>query len=174
MSPNEPAEGVAPQPEGSGHEDFLAQLDRKSLRRLRRSSHSLLTLGGLYIVLAVILFLFSFLDNLDRMNLASFLRYAIFLSFLAATAYSFLARPRWGRVFGYISMGLALLLYPVGTLFGLLGILALIQGGALFGSKRVYHRSIEREWRARKQRAADSSPGTEPNNKGSSQWGGFT
>ena len=110
----------------------VAELDRKSLGRLRRSSRALYALGWLYFGLALVLSIFSFGPMVAQgvITLAGFLRYLILLSFLGATAYSLVVRPRWGRVFGYVSMSVALLVYPLGTLFGLLGILALVRGGA--------------------------------------------
>ena len=141
----------------------VAELDRKSLRRLRRSSRALFALGWLYFGLVLVLFIFSFGPMVEhgRITVAGFLRYLILLSFFGVTAYSFVARPKWGRVFGYVSMSLALLVYPLGTLFGLLGIFALVGGGCLFGKDGVRHQLIEQEWKARRKRGAGSGTRTD-------------
>jgi len=163
MNASDSAEPVATRQPSIESGFNVAELDRKSLGRLRRSSRALFALGWLYFGLALVLSIFSFGPMVAQgmITLAGFLRYLILLSFLGATAYSFVVRPTWGRVFGYVSMSLALLVYPLGTLFGLLGILALVRGGDLFGKDGVRHQLIEQEWKARRKRGAASATRTD-------------
>lgn len=52
-------------------------------------------------------------------------------------------RTSWGRVVGFIMCSLMLLNFWLGTLIGIFGLVALANGGRLFGADRLSHRHLK-------------------------------
>lgn len=67
--------------------------------------------------------------------------------FVAGTG--LMRRTEWGRILGFVLCGLALILFPLGTIIGILSLMAL-SCGKLFGPERFVHRELDAELKYRK------------------------
>ncbi|MCZ6796091.1 MAG: hypothetical protein O7J95_20980 [Planctomycetota bacterium] len=72
-------------------------------------------------------------------------------AFQLTTAIACFRRASWGRISGMIVCSLMLLNIPVGTLIGVLGLVALAQGARLFGPGRYRPSDLRKELKYRKQ-----------------------
>ena len=59
-------------------------------------------------------------------------------------------RPRWGRWLGIVLCVLMLISFPFGTLIGILGLVAYVQGAKLFGPDRLLHKDVSAVYKLRK------------------------
>lgn len=127
-------------------------LDTKAVKKLRNNSHTIRTLGllnllGILIIAAVMVVKYFYQG--DQTNIVDpILIVSIIVGLI--TIYAFWWRPAWGQAFGFISCALMLFGFPIGTIIGILGIIALAQSRALFGPERPLHRDLEKEWKYRK------------------------
>lgn len=64
--------------------------------------------------------------------------------------YASLVRPNGGRTNGILACGFMLLGFPLGTILGLLGIIAFVGGKPLFGANKIQHKDLEKEYKFRK------------------------
>ena len=71
------------------------------------------------------------------------------LIYVAACVSSF-TRPVWGRWLGMVLCVLSLFSFPLGTLIGIIGIIAYAQGGRLFGPERLMHKDLAAVYKQRK------------------------
>lgn len=58
------------------------------------------------------------------------------------STYGCFARPSWGALTGFLTAFLMLLLFPIGTIFGALGLRALSNGQLLFGDGRITNNEL--------------------------------
>ncbi|MGJ8671626.1 hypothetical protein [Rubritalea sp.] len=65
-------------------------------------------------------------------------------------------RATWGRTMGFISCSLMLLNIPLGTLIGIVGLVALSKAPELFGPTRVTHKELKAEFKLRKQQMKEA------------------
>lgn len=125
-------------------------IDTKSLKKLRNNSHTLRTLGLLNALAVFVILFLLIITEFFAGNMKTSVIMSGSALFGIASAYSFWSRPHWGRVMGYICCAVMLIGIPIGTLVGILGIIALAQGGVLFGANRYPHGKLEKEWKYRK------------------------
>lgn len=59
-------------------------------------------------------------------------------------------RSVWGRIFGFIGCTIMLINIPLGTLIGIVGLVALSKAPELFGQARVTHKELKAEFKQRK------------------------
>ena len=78
---------------------------------------------------------------------------AVFV-FMGVTAIGLMKRSQWGRVMAIISSILMLVLFPIGTIVGVLALGAL-NSKQLFGPARFDHRLLEAEFGYRKKHKID-------------------
>ena len=125
------------------------------LKKLRNDSSSIRTFAVL-LLLGVVLMLAALLvpvfsDNAGgSVGMAELAIIGGFSAFNLATAIGLLKRSTWGRVLGFVSAAFALVGFPIGTLIGILVLVALGRGGRLFGPARLDHKALQREWKYRK------------------------
>lgn len=129
-----------------GRKEFTS-LSTKQLKVLRNHSRTIRTLGALWIVAAIVLILSTMTGGLESKVIAAVIG---FLCFVAASIYACYARPIWGRAVGIVFCCGILFGFPIGTIFGILGLIAFIQGRQLFGPERFLGKDLEREYKYRK------------------------
>src|ERR1035437_7369701 len=127
------------------------------LKKLRNDSHSiravyaLLFIGVVVSIIGVVVTFFSlFVSKGPEMAIPGL---PIVLGcgvFYLVTLIGLMKRTAWGRVLGCILGGLALLAFPIGTLIGVLILVALGRSKELFGPDHLDHKSLEAEWKYRK------------------------
>ena len=133
----------------------LWQMDFKRLRRLYNASHTIRALGGLY-GLGLVIFLGGALTLVNSRYSASPDNRALVVLMFAFSALSLLGavtsfvRRRWARWLGMGLCVLSLASVPIGTVIGILGIIAYAQGGRLFGRDRVTHKDVVGVYQQRK------------------------
>ena len=131
------------------------EMPTKELKRLRNDSHSIRTVAAL-IILGVgifILIMMTILANSGEsstMGAAEFSVIFVIIGFQSFVALGLLKRPAWGRVVGFVAGALMLIGFPIGTLIGILFLIALGRGGRLFGPQRLVHKELEAEWKYRR------------------------
>lgn len=63
-------------------------------------------------------------------------------------------RTRWGQVSGILLSLMLVSVFPLGTVFGLIGLVVYVRAGRLFGSGAASHRQLQQEYAQRVQTAA--------------------
>lgn len=140
----------------------LWEMPFKELKRLYNATHTIRALGFLYGLGALgILVAVAFLasgafarDSAPSGMLLVGLFYLLYgLLSLAACVTSF-TRPRWGSFVGVALCILSLLGFPIGTIIGILGLIAYAQGKRLFGPDRFKHAEVIDVYKQRKRKKA--------------------
>ena len=131
------------------------EMDTKRLKQLRNDSHSIRTLAvllviGIVAVLAILIFALSGDRSTLGVAFPELTIQAVILGVNLATVIGLFKRAIWGRVMGFITCGIMLIGFPIGTLIGVLCLIALARGGVLFGPDRLNHKELEAEWKYRK------------------------
>jgi len=72
------------------------------------------------------------------------------LMFFGFVAYGSWIRPSWGRILGVLFCILSLFAIPIGTIVGVLGLIAYGRGSSLFGENRYESKILEDELKYRK------------------------
>lgn len=131
------------------------EMDTKRLKQLRNDSHSIRTLAVLLVfsnLMLAFLFFFTIAGDGGTMGIGfpELAIQAVILGVNVATATGLFKRAVWGRVMGFITCGIMLIGFPIGTLIGILCLIALARGGVLFGPDRLSHKELGAEWKYRK------------------------
>jgi hypothetical protein len=126
------------------------EISTKELKRLRNDSHSIRSLAfliclGICVLLGVIV-----AGIATTVKTPHFLIQGSLVALSVAAAVGLIKRPNWGRVVGFILSSFMLLGFPIGTIIGILCMIALARGGRLFGPERLLHKDLETEWKYRK------------------------
>jgi hypothetical protein len=139
--------------------EALWDMTWKEVRKLYLASVNIRALGVLYglgavgtIAAAGFFFMAPRTASPDTMGLtAGLAAVVIFFGFLyvAATVSSF-TRPTWGRWLGIVICAISLLSFPFGTLIGIMGLIAYVQGARLFGADRLHHKDVASVYKQRK------------------------
>ena len=132
----------------------LWRMELKRLKRLYNASRTVHALGVLYALgavglIAALLFAASGSAKAAPAPGSLVIMLVIGLVYLAATVASF-TRPRWGRWLGILICTIGLIGFPIGTIIGLFGLVAYVQGGRLFGSDRLTHNDVAAIYKQRK------------------------
>jgi len=133
----------------------LWQMDFKRLKRLYNASQSIRTLAAVY-ALGLVLFLGGALSLANsRYTISAENRALVSLMFVFAAlsllgVVTTLLRQRWARWLGIGLCVLGFAVVPIGTLVGLLGIVAYARGGRLFGRDRLRHKDVVEIYEQRK------------------------
>jgi hypothetical protein len=123
------------------------------LNKLRNDSHSIRAVGALAILGLGIMMLFvatNMFGGVRPLGTAELLFFALIAGFQLVLVIGLLKRPNWGRVIGICAAALMLLGFPIGTLIGILLMVALVRGERLFGPDRLIHKELEAEWKYRR------------------------
>jgi len=132
----------------AGRRAFV-ELDTKELKRLRDASLNIRVLGGLWI-LGTTVYLVLGATTTTRASDVPLAGVLAVGAVMAVAAVGALFRPVWGRPVGMVMCGVSLLGSPIGTLIGILGMIAFSRGVKLFGPNRWRHGAIIAEWKQRK------------------------
>ncbi len=130
------------------------ELSYKQLKSLRNHSHSIRALnvvwfiGGLFAIYSVFMTFAG--SQVNMSNITAWQLYGVIFSILLITSITLTWRPNYSRWIGIILCVLSLFLIPLGTLLGGLGLIAFINGAALFGEHKLKHAELESEYRHRK------------------------
>lgn len=124
----------------------------KQLRRLYNHSHSVRALAVLWLLVALALVAAAFTNLGDP---GSFLLLAALGGFYLSGAVGTLQRKAWARFLGILLCVVMMIGFPLGTIIGLLGIVAFAAGGPLFGLKPMSHRALKEEISYRKAHGID-------------------
>jgi membrane-bound ClpP family serine protease len=68
--------------------------------------------------------------------------------------YGLLVRTSWGRIGGIVMAVLSLVNIPLGTIVGIIALIAFIKGKVLFGPERITHREVKEAYLALKRARA--------------------
>jgi len=152
MSTDNPfaAPTTAPVPEAVDLTAGLGALDWAAVKRLRNASHSIRSLGALWMI-GVLVCLFAVVAGVSR-NSKPFGAFeagifTVFAALGSVAIYGAWARPAWGRGVGMVLCILNLASLPIGTIIGILGLIAYSRGKPLFGPGRWTHREVEARYR---------------------------
>ena len=128
-----------------------------TLKKLKNYSHNIGALGVLWSIgaalsingLVLIVFGIVEFENND-VRVFAFVFSLFFAIVLCLAVIGLFTRTRWGRVIGIVICCMALPGLPLGTIIGIIGLLALIEGKRLFGKDRYLHRELKKEYKFRK------------------------
>lgn len=124
------------------------ELSTKELRKLWNHSSSIRALAFLFFFGAAACILGSMAMMAGKLFFGVY--FAIVASLVLFVAgIGLMKRTEWGRVLGFALCGLALILFPLGTIIGILSLMAL-SCGRLFGADRLVHGELDAELKHRK------------------------
>jgi hypothetical protein len=131
------------------------EMPTKELKRLRNDSHSIRTLVvliilGLGLLIVAMIGMIAGIGEGSTIGLAELAIVFVIAVFQSVVAFGLLNRPAWGRVLGFVAGALMLVGFPIGTLIGVLFLIALGRGSRLFGPERIPHKDLEAEWKYRR------------------------
>jgi hypothetical protein len=136
--------------------EVLWAMTWKEVRKLYLASVNIRALGFLYVLGAVGIIAASGVMSLAASGAstpppAAFTALFIGLGALyIAACYTCFARPTWGRWLGIVLCVISLLSFPIGTIIGIMGLIAYAQGGRLFGADRISHKDVALVYKQRK------------------------
>lgn len=143
---------------GEGSDAALRHLSTKELKKIFNHSNTiralifLWCLGLVFMVLAVVFLLIGGAMG-GKDTDGAMVMGVVFLLFAAlqgACVYGCWNRLPWGRTFGMVVCALSLPSIPIGTIIGILGLIAFSGGARLFGPKRLTHQQLKAEVAYRK------------------------
>ncbi len=106
-------------------------------------------MGGFVLIFS--LFFFFVPMGEDTVQRQGAFAFKIALSSLAlATTVGLQFRFGWGRIVGFIFCAYLLILFPIGTLIGIFGIVALVGSEPLFGKDGWRAQELKKEYKQRK------------------------
>lgn len=143
---------------GEGDDPALRQMSTKELKKLFNHSNTirvlifLWCLGLAFLVFAVpVMFLAAASGDKEAVvSLVMGILFLVFGALQAAGVYGCWNRLAWGRTLGIVLCALSLPSFPIGTIIGILGIIAFSGGGRLFGPDRLTHERLKAEVAYRK------------------------
>ena len=104
----------------------------------------------LFSVLIIVVLTATTLKEGELIGLAVIFVWVVILAFQAITVYGTMKRADWGRNCAIIICSIMLLGFPMGTLVGALGLVALVQGKVLFGHDHLEFKLLKEEYKYRK------------------------
>jgi hypothetical protein len=149
---NNPYEAPAAETNPTDEAEFFQELSYKELKKLRNHSSTITTLGVLW-TLGALLQLFAAIALLaagaadEDATAPIVLVLGLFSTVSAIGAFT---RAAWGRGIGILMCVLSLLGFPIGTLIGILGLIAFGNGARLFGPDRYIGKELNKEYKHRK------------------------
>ncbi len=131
------------------NEENLQKLEKQDLKLIFNISNNVRSLGSLWLLgllLSTMILFFQFRDFR-----AQYLVFFISVFITIVNIYICYYRPIWGRIVGLLSSCLILLVFPIGSILGAIGLYSFIRakGKNLFGINRYKHKEISNEWKSR-------------------------
>lgn len=125
------------------------EYDDSELNRLYRKSRDIGSIGALCIFSSFVVF--ALFLNITPYGMSAMYYVLIAIAVLQlVVAFGLFTRPGWGRAAGLLVCAISLINIPVGTIFGIVGILAMYPNKNLFGENRISHGELKAEYKARK------------------------
>jgi hypothetical protein len=128
----------------------LTSYSFEEVQKLYNTSRNVSTIGGICAFFAVmyllmfLLFVSVFESSQEELGAMALLFGAMIL--FSMSAIGLFKRTNWGRTLGIISCVLLLLVFPIGTIIGIVGIRALSSAPGLFGGNTLTHDEIKNEF----------------------------
>ena len=131
-----------------GDRRLFPEWDFKTLKKVRNNSSTIQTLGWLWIIGSVLNVAVGFIALVNAGSMA-LINLGIG-AFAAFAAYGAIRRPYWGKTVGMILCCIALIGFPIGTIIGIMGLIAFSEKAPLFGPNKLSHKDICDEFKYRK------------------------
>lgn len=131
----------------------FTELSFKELKTIRDHSNVVTVLGVIWSISSTCWFLgaiYTFWEDAPRALLFSGLYFGV-AAIMAVSAYGSFQRPKWARVVCMIPCVFALIGFPLGTILGIIGLIALRKGDVLFGETRYQPKDLTKEFQYRKE-----------------------
>ncbi len=129
---------------------LFKEMPFKQLRKLYYRSSNISAIAGLQILGSVVVLAMLVWWGGPRLGLELNWWIALLLVFNIVSAVGIILRTVWGRVLGIIACSLMLLNFFIGTIIGIIGIIAFATSPKLFGEDRIKHGDLKREFNHRK------------------------
>ncbi|MEJ2694218.1 MAG: hypothetical protein P8166_14555 [Candidatus Thiodiazotropha sp.] len=113
----------------------LENMGDDDIVKLNKSSSDINYIGVGSILFAFGMLIFLYQGYVDTSTISTWQLF-VFLYFCIST-YACFARPHWGDIVGVISSVIFLFSFPIGTMFGILGLRAITKNKQLFGKDRI-------------------------------------
>lgn len=136
--------------------EALWEMEFKQVKKLAmatlniRALGVLWALGSLGLVAAIVMFATAPVGNGSSPPAVGAALVLVSGALSLAACYSAFARPGWGRPLGIVLCALSLLSIPWGTIIGILGLIAYVQGKLLFGPDKLLHKDVMAVYKQRK------------------------
>ena len=131
----------------AGGENALTSLSTKEIKKLYNLSRSARALSFFWLLAIALCVGFTATAAPGTMALVMFPTFAVLAGFAAVGIWLF---QNWSRILSMILCVILLLAFPIGTIFGILGFIALWGGKRLFGPNRLSQKQLQKELEHRK------------------------
>ena len=132
---------------GSRDGNSLTSLSTKEIKKLYNLSRSVRALSFFWLLAVALCVVYTYAATPGTMALIMFPTFAVLAAFAAVGSWLF---QNWARILGMILCVILLLAFPVGTIFGVLGFIALWGSKRLFGPNRLSQNQLQKELEHRK------------------------
>ncbi len=126
-------------------------LHRREIKRLYHLSRTISAIAFLLVLGLVLLIAIFFAYRAILAQLLGIAETPLLMPFLLIVTFyvtalvGIIRRPRWGWDMGQLMCGLYLFLFPIGTIIGIVGLVAFARGRDLFGPDRPKYADLRKE-----------------------------
>jgi len=131
----------------SGDDNALTSLSTKEIKKLYNLSRSVRALSFFWLLAIALCVVYSATATPGTMALVMFPTFAVLAAFAAVGSWLF---QNWSRILSMLLCVILLLAFPIGTIFGILGFIALWGSKRLFGPNRLSQKQLQKELERRK------------------------
>jgi Protein of unknown function (DUF2569) len=131
----------------SGDQNTLTSLSTKEIKKLYNLSRSVRALSFFWLLVIALCVVFTATAAPGTMALVMFPTFAVLAAFAAVGIWLF---QSWSRILSMVLCVILLLAFPIGTIFGVLGFIALWGSKRLFGPNRLSQKQLHKELEHRK------------------------
>ncbi len=125
-----------------GGESVLTSLSTKEVKKLHNLSRSVRTLSFFWLLATALCIVYTYTATPQTIGSIIFPTYAVLAAVAAVGSFLF---KMWSRIFSMILCVLLLIAFPIGTIFGILGLLVLWGSKRLFGPNRISQSQLKEE-----------------------------
>lgn len=136
-----------PPANGSGDDNALTSLPTKEIKKLYNLSRSVRALSFFWLLAISLCVVYTATATPGTLALVMFPTFAVLAAFAAVGIWLF---QNWSRILSMILCVILLLAFPIGTIFGILGLSALWGSKRLFGPNRLSQKQLQKELEHRK------------------------
>jgi len=131
----------------SSDDNALTSLSTKEIKKLYSLSRSVRALSFFWLLSIALCVVYTYTAAPGTMALIMFPTFAVLAAFAAVGSWLF---QNWSRILSMILCVILLLAFPIGTIFGILGFIALWGSKRLFGPSRLSQKQLQKELEQRK------------------------